>query len=1031
MKRNHCFALVKQQSIPRKQTGSWLLSLVWLLLFAMPATAQQKKITGKITDENNKPLEGVSVTLKAAGTGTSSNAEGVYSLNAPNTKDVLVFSAVGYISKEVETGTSTVIDITLKKDVAGLNEVVVVGYGTQKKGNLTGSVSVIGSTQIERRPNTSTSNALQGLAPGVTVTSQTGSPGGDGAQIRIRGINSFGGSSSNPLVIIDGVAGSIDDVDVNLIESISVLKDAASSAIYGSRAANGVILVTTKRAKDKLSVNYRGYVGKQTPTAIPKVTDGLTYMKVFNDASMNDNGTKIYSDADIEEFRKKYEANPKNYDWQDAILDGSGLTHSHFISLMANSGIVRVNPSLSFTDQEGIIRNTNFKRYVFRNNLDITPNKKWNIKADVAVTNKNRKQIADEGTIWNYLGRMPTNIPIRYGDKWSDGWVKINPVGYIEDGGNRKVNNLEFYGNLSVNFKPVDWLSLTGMFAPRYLTTNVHTFRKSVMTYYEDGSQAGAGNTFTELTETGYRYFYGTYQFQATAQKNFGDHNFSLMGGTSRETYDEKLLSGYRRNFVYDNYEQLTAGADDATKDNNGTQNQWILISAFGRFNYDYLGKYLFEANMRYDGTSRFLGDNRWAAFPSFSAGWMISKEDFWDKFSPVVNTLKVRASWGRLGNQNIGTSYYPFAEALSLSSVSMGGNIYQMITQTTLSNPNLRWEETEMKGIGVDANLFNKLSVTFDYYDKRTDGILLKLNTSQLTGLASPYQNAAVVSNKGWEVSARYDDRFGDFQVGLGFNLSDVKNKIIDMKGQTSGDLLRQQEGYSINSIYGYIADGLYQSQEEIDKGPTQIGTLKPGDVRYRDIAGAVDGNGKSIPDGKITDADKVIIGSTIPRYTYGGNLDLGWKGFRLSAFVQGVGKVDGYLNSHYVIPAVNSSAIKPWQLDYWTPENKDASLPRVSITSTNNTQNSTQWMRSASYLRLKNVQLGYEIPSSLLKKFGMQKAFIYVNGQNIFTKTNFYQGYDPEINFDGGATDGVSLGGGNFYPQVKVFTFGIDIKF
>ncbi len=1031
MKKNPCFAIPRQQSNARKLTGSWLLSLLWLMIFAVPVAAQSKQITGKIIDENNKPLEGVSVGLKATGSGTTSNAEGYYSLNVPNTARVLVFSMVGYSEKEMAIGSTTIINVTLQKDVAGLNEVVVVGYGTQKKANLTGSVSVIASTQIEIRPNTSTSSALQGLAPGVTVTSQTGSPGGDGGQIRIRGINSFGGSSSNPLVIIDGVAGSIDDVDVNLIESISVLKDAASSAIYGSRAANGVILITTKRAKDKLSVNYKGFVGKQTATAIPKVTDGLTYMRVFNDASMNDNGIKLYSDQNIEDFRKKYEANPKNYDWQDAILDGSGLMQNHFISLSANSGIVRVTPSLSFTDQEGIIKNTNFKRYIFRNNLDITPSKKFSIKADIAVTNKDRRQIADEGTIWNYLGRMPTNIPIRNGDKWSDGWVKINPVGYIQDGGNRKTNNLEFYGNLSLNYKPVEWLSLTGMFAPRYLTSNVHTFRKSVPTYYEDGSEAGAGNTFTELTESAIRYFYGTYQFQATAQKSFGDHNFSLMGGTSRETYDEKLLSGYRRDFVYNNYEQLTAGADNATKDNNGTQNQWILISGFGRFNYDFQGKYLFEANLRYDGTSRFAGDNRWAAFPSFSAGWLVSREDFWDNMSDVVKMLKIRGSWGKLGNQNIGSSYYPFAEALSLNSVSMGGNIYQMITQNTLSNPNLRWEETEMKGIGLDANLFNKLSVTLDYYDKRTDGILLKLNTSQLTGLASPYQNAAVVTNKGWEVSARYDDKFGDFQLGVGFNLSDVKNKIIDMKGQTSGDLLRQQTGYSINSIYGYTADGLYQTQEEINNGPVQIGTLKPGDVRYKDIAGAVDANGKSIPDGKITDADKSIIGNTIPRYTYGANLDLGWKGFRLSGFLQGVGKVDGYLNAHYVIPAANSSAIKPWQLDYWTPDNRDAALPRVSVTSTNNTQNSTLWMRSAAYLRLKNIQLGYEVPANFLKKVGLQKAFIYVNGQNLFTQTKFYQGYDPEINFDAGAADGVALGGGNYYPQVKVFTFGIDIKF
>lgn len=1011
----------------------FLFLLPILFLFPIMGFTQNSTIivTGKVVDENAKPLAGVSVNLQSEITGITTDKEGEFSLQVPALNSILIFTHVGFARQEVSLERRNRIEVILSPESTALNEVVVVGYGTQKKSNLTGSVSVIYSSQIERRPNVSTSSALQGLAPGVTVTSQTGSPGGDGGQIRIRGINSFGGSSSNPLVLIDGVSASIDDVDINQIESISVLKDAASAAIYGSRAANGVILITTKRAKDKMSVNYKGYVGKQTATEIPKVTDGLTYMKVFNDASMNDNGIKIYSDQNIEDFRKKNAEDPSNYDWQDAILQGSGLTHNHFISLAANSGIVRVTPSLSFADQDGIIKNTNFKRYTFRNNLDITPSDKFNIKFDIAATNKDRLQIADEGTIWNYLGRMPTNIPIRNNDLWSDGWVKINPVGYIEDGGNRKTNNLEFYGNLSLNYKPTNWLSLTGMVAPRYLTRNVHAFTKSVMTYYEDGSEAGAANTFTDLTESAMRYLYGTYQFLATAQKSFKDHNFSVLAGTSRETYDEKLLSGYRRDFVYDTYEQLTAGADNATKDNNGTRNQWLLVSGFGRFNYNYQGTYLFEANLRYDGTSRFIGDNTWAAFPAFSAGWLISNESFMDNIKSKVKMLKIRGSWGKLGNQNIGSSYYPFAETLSLSSVSMGGNIFQMITQTTLSNPNLRWEETVMKGIGIDANLFNKLSLTFDWYDKRTDGILLKLNTSQLTGLASPYQNAAVVSNKGWEVSARYDDKWGDFDLGVGFNLSDVKNKILDMKGQSSGDLLRQQEGYSINSVYGYLADGFYQTQDEINNGPVQIGTLKPGDVKYRDIAGAFDGSGKGIPDGKITDVDKVIIGSTIPRYTYAGNLDLGWKGLRLSAFLQGVGKVDGYLNAHYVIPAVNSSSIKPWQLDYWSEDNKDAALPRVSLTSTNNTQNSNLWMRSAAYLRLKNVQLGYEIPQTFMKEIGLKSAFIYLNGQNIFTQTKFYQGYDPEINYNAGAADGVSLGGGNYYPQVKVFTFGIDIKF
>lgn len=1022
----------------RSATQPAFLSLLFLLCFSASAFYSYAgkhlpaiTVKGKVTDERGAPVSDVSVTAKGTTIGTTTNNGGTFSITVPDQTGILIFTAVGFVSQEVGIMGRSNLDVSLQTDATSLSNVVIVGYGTQKKANLTGSVSVVGSEQLERRPNISASNALQGLAPGVTVTSQTGAPGGDAAQIRIRGINSFGGSSSNPLVIIDGVAGSMDDVDVNLIESISILKDAASAAIYGSRAANGVILITTKRAKDKLAINYRGYVGKQTPTAIPKVTDGLTYMQVFNDASMNDNGIKVYSDQDIEKFRQKYAADPANYDWQDAIFQGSGLTHSHFISVSANSGIIRVVPSLSYVEQEGIIKNTNFRRYVFRNNLDITPSSKFNVKFDVAATVKNRTQIANEGTIWNYLGRMPTNIPIRNSGKWSDGWVKINPVGYIEDGGNRTTGNLEFWGNLSLSYRPTAWLSLLGQVAPRYLTRNIHHFTKSVMTYYEDGSTAGAANTFTDLTEAAYRYFYGTYQFHATAQKSFGDHNFSVMAGTSRETYDEKLLSGYRRDFLYDTYQQLTAGADNATKDNNGAQYQWALVSGFGRFNYNFGGKYLFEANFRYDGTSRFIGDNRWAAFPSFSAGWILSKESFMRNTSGVVNLLKVRGSWGKLGNQNIGSSYYPFAEPLTLSSVSMGGNIYQMITQTTLSNPALRWEETVEKGVGLDATLFTKFSLTLNYYDKTTNGILLKLNTSQLTGLASPYQNAAVVSNKGWELSGRYDNKWGDFSVGVGFNLSDVKNKIVDMKGQSSGDLLRQQEGYAINSIYGYLADGLYQSQDEINKGPVQIGTLKPGDVRYRDIAGAFDGAGKAIPDGKITDADKVIIGNTIPRYTYGGNLDLGWKGFRLNALVQGVGKADGYLNSHYVIPAANSSAIKPWQLDYWRPDNTGASLPRVSITSTNNTQNSTLWMRSAAYMRLKNIQLGYEISKSFLNRFGLKSAFLYVNGQNLLTTTRFYQGYDPEINYNAVAADGVSLGGGDYYPQVKVFTVGLDIKF
>lgn len=988
-------------------------------------------ITGEVLDNTGEPIIGATVKLKGAKVGSITDVDGKFSIKAKE-GDIILITCIGFQPKEIILGKSSTISIVLEELHTDMDEVVVIGYGTQKKVNLTGAISTIGPESLEKRPIVSTSAALQGIAPGVTVTTQSGAPGGDGGQIKIRGISSFGGSDTSPLVLIDGVAGVIDYLDPNLIESISVLKDAASAAIYGSRAANGVILITTKRAGDKkFSANYKGYVGWQEATNIPKVTDGLTYMRMFNEASINDGGKELYSEADMNEFSEKFAADRKNYDWQDAILNGSGFTHSHFVSLTASTGNLLIMPSFSYTNQDGIIKNTGYERYVFRNNMDVEISKKVKMKLDMSVTNGDRKQIADEGTIWNYLGRMPTNIPIRRNGQWSEGWVNNNPVGFIQEGGNRKINNLEFVGNLSLTYAPVDWLSLTGVIAPRYRTRNTHLFRKSLMTYNDDGSPAGAANTYTSLTESAYRYFFQNYQFYATASKTWGDHAFKLMGGTSRETYDEKYMMGFRRDYAYDDYEVLTAGANNETKDNDGTHDQWCLISAFGRFNYDYKNRYLFEANLRYDGSSRFAKGNRWAVFPSFSGGWRISEEPFMENTRHIVDQLKLRASWGKLGNQNIGSSYYPFAESLAVGSISMNDNIYQLVTMNTMANPNLKWEESTMLDIGIDVNLFGKLSLTADWYRKITDGILLKLNTSQLTGLNAPFQNAAEVKNVGWDLGVNYNDKWGDFDFGIGVNLSDVKNEITDMKGQASGTLLRHQEGSAVNSIYGYIADGLYQSQEEIDAGPEQFGTLQPGDIRYKDIAGAFDENGNAIPDGKITDADKTIIGSTIPRYTYGINLNFGWKGFKLNAFFQGVGKVDGYLNSHYVIPCVNSSAIKTWQLDYWREDNRNAEFPRLSTTSTNNTQNSTYWMRSAAYLRLKNLQLGYSLPKGLFGKSGIKDVYIYANAQNLFTITDFWKGYDPEVAYDSGAGDGVSLGSGAYYPQVKVFSIGIDIKF
>lgn len=996
--------------------------------------SNQANVTGEIKDSHGEAIIGASVLIKGTKTGTITDLDGKFTI-AAKTGDVLVISYIGYQTQEVTIGTSHNLSITLVEEHNVMDEVVVVGYGTQKKVNLTGSVSSIKAESLERRPILSTSSALQGIAAGVTVTTQSGAPGADGGTIRIRGINSFGGSNSAPLVLIDGMEGVLDYLDPNQIESISVLKDAASAAIYGSRAANGVILVTTKRtAEAKKSFTYKGYVGWQQETDLPKVTDGITYMDVFNEAAKRDGSDPVYQEADYERYRKGYAANPKNYDWQDAVMQGSGFMQNHFVSMTMQSGDIVFMPSFSYSEKEGLIKNTDYKRYVFRNNMDVQILKNLKMKMDVSFANGDRKQIGNEGTIWNYIGRIPTTEPIKNEDgSWAPGWIGNNLPALISEGGNKKTNNIELLGNLNLTYDPFEWLSLTGQVSPRYRTRNTHTFIKRVDTY-EGGMAVGdaiAVNPFTKLSEREDRYFFETYQFYANFNKKWGDHSFNLMLGTSREATDEKWFSGYREQYIYNDYEVLNAGSG-VNKDSDGLHYKLLLVSFFGRLNYNFKDRYLLEANFRRDGSSRFAKGNGWSTFPSFSGAWRISEEDFMKNTRSYLDQLKLRASWGQLGEQDI-RGFHPYIENLAMGDISYDDIINQLVTLNTMANPDLKWETTTVLNFGLDASLFNsRLNITAEWYRKITDDILLKLPISDLIGLNAPYQNAGKVRNLGWEFSANYNDKWGDFDFGIGFNISDVKNEILDMRGlPSSTGLISNQEGYAINSIYGYLADGYYQSQEEIDNGPTQWGKLQPGDVRYKDLAGAFDENGDPIPDGKISDADKVIIGSTIPRYTYGINLDFGWKGFKLNAFFQGVGKVDGYLNSHYVIPGVNASAVKTWQLDYWTEDNRNAEFPRLSTISTNNTQNSTHWMRSASYLRLKNLQFGYTIPKKLTEKFGVKNLYIYANAQNLFTVTDFWKGYDPEIAYDSSATDGVSLGGGNYYPQVKVFSIGVDIKF
>ena len=1014
---------------------------------ALSLQAQPKAgpVRGTVSDTDGYPLPGAAVFVKGTKTGTVTDDKGAFSLSAKE-GDILLASFLGFRDKEVLVGKSGEYDIVLEPDSEYLDDVVVVGYDTQKKVNLTGSVAVVSTADFNSRPIVQASTALQGMAPGVTVTTAGGAPGGDSGNIQIRGIGSFGGSSSSPLILIDGVEGNLNLLDASQIDQISILKDAASSAIYGNRAANGVILVTTKRAdKEKFSVSYRGYAGWQKPVVYPSVANAEEYMIMSRTASLNDGAATIYTDEYIRNYMINHWLDPDAFpiiDWQKRLMTGDGFTHNHVLNLSAGSKKLRNRTSFGYLDQNGIISNSNFKRYNLRNNSDVIFSDKLSMKLDMAITYSLRHTNPYQSSIFNIMNsRDPLMLA-----QWSDGSYapftggSTNVLPMIEQnlGGTRRTDRVYLTGAVSLNFKPVKWLSIEGKFSPRLNAVRSHSFN-DVVQYHSDpygNISSIQSREYNSLTETDEFTFNSLSQLTAIASKKIGDHSFRVLLGTSYENMDYQSLSAYRQEFAYPEYEVISAGADNEFKDNSGTHSQLSLGSFFGRINYNFKERYLLEANLRLDGSSRFAPENRWGWFPSVSAAWRASEEPFFKVISDTVTELKFRASYGTLGNQNIGSSYYPTAQTLTQSSIYAGNRLHPLVALNTLANRDITWETTRMTDFGFDIAIWNKLSFTADFYKKITDGILMQLDIPSSIGLGAPYQNAGTVQNIGWEISASYRDSAGDFRWGVNANLSDVKNKILDMKGtfENSG-VIRNAEGYPINSIYILKYLGIVQTQEQADwmnDNCPQYGQItKPGDLVYEDVAGATDENGNPIPDGKIDDKDKQMLGCLIPRYTYGVTFDFGWKGLNISAMLQGVGKADAYISGYYTQPCVSGGTFRKEHMDNWTPENPNAKFPRLSYTSDLNRKVSSFWMADASYLRLKNVEVSYTLPSNFVKKLGAGKAVIFVNATNVLTFSNYYQGYDPETAYQSGAQGATTGSIGNNYPLVSTYTGGIEITF
>ena len=980
-----------------------------LLVSLNVVAASLKPVKGKVVDRFNNPLPGATIQVTHSPEKTITDVDGNFNFETIEDAELIV-SYIGFRTLKLKTAGENFIHVVLDEDSQLLNDVVVVGYSTNKKVNLSGSVSSLNSEKLASRRVSNVSSALQGMAAGVTVTTQSGEPGGNGGHIRIRGIGTFGGDSAAPLVLVDGVEGTIDEVDPNIIESVSVLKDAASASIYGSRAANGVILVTTKRggSQDKFSISYKGYFGFQGATMLPQKVDALEYMQLENVAAGNDGSDLPYSDEYIREYVAGMATDPDIYpntDWQDLILTENGFNHGHTLTLTSSSERIKTLTSIGYLDQTGIVVNSSYRKISVRNNMDIKLSDRLDMKFDIQVSNANKNSSPYEGHAFNYMNTRTPNIVNQFTTglyNGANGLMGNNPVLLLREGGIVKNNVIRATMAMALTYKILDGWNVSVQATPRYITKNNHNYKNSVTTYGdpEGTTSFKSGETYNSLTESAYRYFYWNTQALTNYEKQLDDHYFKVMAGMECQTYTEKTLSAYRQVFNFPQYDQIDAGNIE-NMNNGGGEYQWAINSFFGRLNYNYKERYLVEANIRTDGSSRFAEGNRYGVFPSFSAAWRISEEPFMESIRDRVDNLKLRAS--------------------------MGGNLYTTSAVTSLSNRDLTWETSTMTDLGIDLSLFGCINITADWYRKITDGILMKLDIPNHIGMGAPFQNAGKVRNQGWELSVGYSKKLTrDFSLDAALTLSDVKNTITDMRGtsSTSGDI-RNQEGSSINSIYGLICDGFINSQEEADEinaNCPQFGTtVYPGDLKYRNVSG----------DNKITTDDKTIIGSTVPRYSYSFNLGVGYKGIRLSAFLQGVGKADGYLNSYYVMPCYQGGTYRKEHLDYWTEQNHDASTPRLSYKSSNNTYTSSFWMKSAAYLRLKNLQLGYDLPSKWMKAIGLKSAYIYANAENLLTFTDFWDGYDPEVNYNASATDGVSLGAANNYPQTKAFTFGVDIKF
>ncbi|MEP6747890.1 MAG: TonB-dependent receptor [Bacteroidota bacterium] len=980
-------------------------------------------VSGTVTNNKKEPLAGVSITIKGTTTGTMTNENGYFKLIVPGPGSVLIISYTGFANQEIEVGNKSSLQIGLTALDAKMDEVIVVGYGTQKKVNLTGSVSAISGNELVKRPVTNVANLLQGKVSGLQVVQNSGEPGNDNPVLRIRGLGTFSSAGSDPLVLVNGVQGTLSGLSPDDIETVSVLKDAASAAIYGARAANGVILVTTKQGKSgALNLEYSGNYQVQQPTRMPKfVTNSADFMTDWNLANERANDVHYFSDAEINAFRTSTDkVKYPNFNWIDYMLH-NGTEQNHHLSMNGGSDKTSFNFSVGYLDQDGLNKAFNFKRYNMMLNMTSKLNSVVTFGTNITSNYQDRVEPvmgSNEFMLLVYTAG-PNYLP-----KLSDGsgrwtWRYNNAAWH-----NRNPEQALTYGNIrhkvySVAAQSYIDLKLTKdlVFEVKGAVNYDDNFDKSnehnVASYfYSDNSLAALATGYNVgVSDNDSRNILTTLYSTLNYTKTFASkHNLRVLAGYSQEANNYRYLQGHKTTFPSTTLGEINAGSSNGQYVNGNSQD-WAIRSYFGRLNYDFEGKYLLEVNSRYDGSSRIAEDHRWGLFPSVSAGWRLSKEKFMQKYS-WLDELKVRGSWGKLGNQNIGL--YPYQDILSINSYAFSSDVSQGASVTRLTDKNIKWETTGVTDFGVDFSMKNGLfSITADWYNKVTNDILYGINIPASIGLASPTVNYAKMKNTGFEFEAGHKNTIGALTYSVSVNFSTYKNTVVRVNTPTYGTTTIQ-EGLPWNSYYLTEWTGIFQSQEEIDKSPKQPYNPKPGDLKFKDQNG----------DGVIDAKDRVVVGGAFPAYYYGGSINLSWKNFDLSSFFQGVQGQKFYVNGWGIDPFIQGNAPT---IDFaskaWTPKNKSNTTPAMyrdgygPVTGTA----STYYLKDASYFRLKNLTIGYNFAKGIYKRLGMKSMRIYFSGDNLLTKTK-YPGADPE-----------RTGSGRFqtYPQLRIFAAGVNVKF